>query len=129
MRVIIYSDDGDCLWQFERLAAQSAGFTSPEFLPEVVAALRIALIQAEGQLGRPLDEVDAVLDVGASAAEVDGDVPFPGIRHPNSSREMREVTAVVMEAPTGPVVAEISIVRKHDVATVRAIHNDNIARL
>src|SRR6266446_2347754 len=112
MRVTIYSDSGDRLWEFEHGAAQSAGFTSPEFLPEIVAILRIALVQAEGQLGRPLDEVDTVADVGAATSEVDCNVPFPGTWHSNSGWEMREVTALVTETPSGPVVAEISIVRK-----------------
>jgi len=79
MRVSIFSTDGSCLWEFEDQGkGRSAGFTSPAFLPDVISALQIALMQAQGQLGGRLDEADIVLNIGPTTANIDGHVPVVG---------------------------------------------------
>jgi hypothetical protein len=128
MRISIYADDGRCLWEFAiNSSGQSAGHTSPAFLPEVVAALRIALAQSEGQLGCPLYDIDAVPNGGRTAPEINRNVPMPGVWNDDFCRKVIEVPTVVAETAVGPVVTEISIVRKQHIAAVRAVHNDDIA--
>jgi hypothetical protein len=130
VRVSVFAGDGVCLWEFEdKGEGRSAGLTSPAFLPEVVSALQIALTQAEGQLGSGFDEVDAVLDIGAPVAKIDGDIPVPRTGNDNPHRKHFVMSTVIPKTPPSPVVAEINIVRKKHIALIRAINDDDIAGL
>jgi hypothetical protein len=104
------------------------GFTSPAFLPDVISALQIALAQAEGQLGGGLDEIDVVLDIGAPATKIDGDIPVIKAGNNNPHGKHFVMSAVISEISSVPVVAEIDIVLKKHVALVRAVNDDDISR-
>jgi hypothetical protein len=130
VRVSVFTEDGVCLWEFEdKGEGRSAGLTCPAFLPDVVSALQIAVTQAEGQLGSGFDEVDAALDIGAPAAKIYGDIPIPRIGNDNPHGEHSVMAAVISKSTSGPVVAEINIIRKKHIAFMRAINDDDVSSL
>jgi hypothetical protein len=81
MNVSVFSDGGELLWRRQLSDGAVSGFTSAGYLKDgvqqqIIDALVAALIEARGQLGRlPLQVVDAVADVGPTAAKVDCHVP------------------------------------------------------
>ena len=113
MRVAVFAEDGVCLWEFEdKGEGRSAGLTSPAFLPDVVSALQIAVTQAEGQLGSRLDEADIALNIGATAANIDGHVPVIGTGSNDPHREHLVMPSVIPKRSSAPIVAKIDIIRK-----------------
>ena len=130
MRVSIFSNDGTCLWEFEDQGnGRSAGFTSPAFLPDVISALQIALTQAEGQLGSCLDEADIVLNIGMTGAKIDSHVPIAGTGNNDPHRKHLVMPSVISKSSSAPIVVKIDIIRKKDVALVRAVNDDDISSL
>ena len=131
MRIAVFTGEGFPLWEFmiSNKEGRSCGITTSEALPDVVNALRIALGQAKGQLGSGLNDIDVVSDISRSAPKIDSDVPKSRGRRDYSCGKVREVCAVIAEPLSGPVIAKIAVIRKSDVAAMRAIDNDNIPGL
>jgi hypothetical protein len=91
MKVSIFAGDGKLIWS--RNTKPLGGYTSESYLRDgtqqkVIAALVDALAEARGQLGgAPLfNVVDAVADVGVTAAKVDCRVPFAVVRNRDAGR-------------------------------------------
>ena len=85
MKVCILNDKGLLIWSRE--AEPANGFTSNSYLRDgtqqkIIAALVDALAEARGQLGGfSLQVVDAVADIGATAAKVNCRVPITIVRN------------------------------------------------
>lgn len=90
MKVCVQDDTGALIWS--HTADPAAGFTAENYLRDgtqqkIIAALVDALAEARGQLGRvPLNVVDAVADIGVTAAEVDCRVPFAVVWNGDAGR-------------------------------------------
>ena len=119
MKVAVFDGTGALAWS-RGPGPQGISIRQSAVLLRVAAVLRAALAETEGQLSG-LQVVDAVSDVGLTAAEIDRGVPIPGTRHTDPNREAVVVTTEVGEAPTRPIGAEICIVHDADVAAVRTV--------
>jgi hypothetical protein len=106
MKVAVLDDSGALTWS-RGPGPQGISMRQAAVLLRVVAALRAALAEAEGQLSG-LQVSDAVADVRRPAAEIDCGVPVTSAGHAFPNREMGIVTAEMGKAPARPIGAENS---------------------
>lgn len=63
MNVSVQNSEGVSVWEYGTLNGQTSGMTSTAYrtdgtLPKIIAALKLALFQAEGELSLSADEPD-----------------------------------------------------------------------
>lgn len=132
MRVSIFDGSGTVIW--ERDTERHSGSTSLGYLTDgtqkkIASALSQALAEAEGELllGRVLQVADVVPDVGATPAQIDGDVPVAGAGNNNPRRKHLVMASEVLKPTTAPVALKVGVIRKHDVALMVAVNDDHVA--
>lgn len=78
-----------------------------------------------------LQIMNVVTDICLPATKVDGDVPIPLVRHNKPRRKTPKESAAATMLKAGPttIVAEIVVVGQVDVTLMRAVNNDDIARM
>jgi hypothetical protein len=128
---VAVTSNGEVVWAREIEGATAATFVgdgcqSSKTKQRIIAALAEALEQARGQLGG-LDVVDAVVDVRATTAKIDRDVPITVVGNRDTSGQSLEEAAIGRMLATGAIRMKIGIVRKPHIALVAALHNDNVA--
>lgn len=132
VRVSIHLDR-ELAWYRDCLTDQPCGMTSEAYhldgtQDRIVAALSEALHQAEGELGRP-----SITDVGADicppAAKINDGVPISRVRHSNVCGEHLGEAAIKFVLPATPIVLKVRIIHYEHVALMRAVNDNNVARI
>jgi len=127
MKVSVADTAGELVWS-RGPGPQGTATRQPAVLSGIIAALRAALAEAEGQLGGSLEVVDAVADVGLAAPEVYDNVPMTRMGDTDPHWKHLVETTIMVESASASITAEIVVVHKKDVALMRRIDNDNVVR-
>jgi hypothetical protein len=114
--------DGLSIWSYGP-GPKGSTVRDPRIIAGVIATLKGALCQAEGELSCCPDYTEVVSNIRGSAAEIQHDIPLAVLRNGDAGREICKIAAVVAESATGLVKAVISVVEKQDIAPVRAVYD------
>ena len=129
MKVMILDQDGSVIW--ERDLQRASGVASLGYLVDgtqkrIASALSEALAEAQGQLLSGFQIADVVTNVRPATGKINSDVPMIRVRHSDSRGQHSVEAPVVFKSAAASVALEIDVVRKHDIALMVAVNDDNV---
>ena len=68
----------------------------------------------------------APVELSATAAEVQSDIPVSAARHQNAGRQPLIVAAVILMRAAAPVAREVAVIHQANIAAMAAINNHHV---